>query len=120
MAEGRQAELNRRLIAGLDRTRSAAVDGLRHPIDFDSLSDAMGPSFRLVFVEARQAIRFERLRARFKCEEEIRAADLAPVEAHIDGLRHLATATISNEGSLAHLYEILDAWVEACGNGDLK
>src|SRR6266852_6152329 len=36
MAGGQQRELNSRLIAGLDRSRSAAIDGLRHRIDFDS------------------------------------------------------------------------------------
>src|ERR1041385_3256966 len=36
MARGSQFELNARLISGLDRSRNAAVDGLRHPIDFES------------------------------------------------------------------------------------
>ena len=43
MAGGRQAELNARLIAGIDRSRSAAIDGVRHRLDFDSLSSRLGP-----------------------------------------------------------------------------
>src|SRR5229473_8114759 len=33
MAGGLQVELNSRVISGLDRARSAAIDGLRHRID---------------------------------------------------------------------------------------
>ena len=52
MAGGRQVELNARLIAGLDLVRSVAIDGLRHPIDFHSLSYAFKGSFQLVFLDA--------------------------------------------------------------------
>src|SRR5580658_6705794 len=45
MAGGLQAELNSRLIAGIDRSRSAAIDGVRHRMDFDSLSSSLGASF---------------------------------------------------------------------------
>src|SRR6266404_118743 len=63
MAGGLQTQLNSRLIAGLDRSRSAAIDGLRHPIDFDDLTSVFGASFHMVFIEARQEFRFERLRS---------------------------------------------------------
>jgi dephospho-CoA kinase len=118
MAGGQQAELNRRLIARLDRTRSAAIDGLRHRIDFDSLSIAMTSSFRLIFLEVRPAIRFERLRSRFASEEQFRTADSAPVEAHIEDLKSLATTVISNEGSLESLHQLLDEWIAAGGIGE--
>jgi dephospho-CoA kinase len=62
MAGGRQRELNSRLIAGLDRSRNAAIDGLRHRIDFESLSSTFQASFTMIFLEARAAVRFERLR----------------------------------------------------------
>src|SRR5437016_5894582 len=50
MAGGLQTELNARLIAALDPSRSAAIDGLRHPIDFDCLSSAFSPAFGMVFL----------------------------------------------------------------------
>ena len=113
-------ELNSRLIAGLDRSRSAAVDGLRHPIDFNSLSSTFGASFRMIFLEARQEDRFERLRSRFSTLVAFQAVESQPVEAHIDSLRPLASLTISNDGSLESLYQRLDAWIAACGVGDHK
>lgn len=117
MAGGQQAELNRRLIAGLDRERNAAIDGLRHRIDFESLSSAMTSSFCLIFLEVRPAVRFERLRLRFASEEQFRIADSAPVEAHIEELKPVATAVISNEGPLESLHQLLDEWIAAAGIG---
>jgi hypothetical protein len=39
------------------------------------------------------------------------------VEAHIDGLRSLATIAILNERSLEDLHEQLDTWLAKCGAG---
>ena len=111
MAGGRQAELNRRLIAGLDRSRSAVIDGLRHSIDFGSLSEAFGDSFHLIFLEAGRDFRFERLRSRLSTRESFQAAESQPVEEHIDSLKAPASTIISNEQSLEALYKQLDAWV---------
>jgi dephospho-CoA kinase len=111
MAGGRQTELNAHLIAGLDRSRSAAIDGLRHPIDFDSLSDAFGASFRLLFLDASAETRFAR-KPRFATHDAFLAADSQPVEAHIEKLRLLATATVPNEESLATFYHRLDELLE--------
>ena len=118
MARGEQLELNRRLIADLDHTRSAAIDGLRHRVDFDSLSNEFGGSFYLIFLEARQEVRFERLRSRFSSDDAVKAAELAPVEAQVDGLKLLARTVISNEGSLESLYDGLDAWIAARKTGE--
>ena len=118
MAGGRQVELNARLIAGLSRSQSAVIDGLRHHIDFHSLSYAFGASFRLVFLEAAAEARFERKRSRFPTYEAFLAADLHPVEAHIDSLKPLAAATIPTEESLESLYRRLDGWVATHGMGD--
>ncbi len=118
MAGGQQTELNRRLLSKLECTRSAAIDGLRHRVDFDSLSDFFGRSFQLVFLDASPEVRFERLRSRFPHREEFQAADSAPVEANINGLRQLATTTILNEASLASLYWELDSSVELSGARD--
>ena len=115
MAGGRQAELNARLIAGIDRSRSAAIDGVRHRLDFDSLSSSLGPLFSMIFLEASQHRRFERVRERFESFGDFQAADSHPVESHIDGLQPLARLTISTEHSLERLYNQLDAWLATCG-----
>lgn len=114
MAGGLQAELNARLIAGIDRSRSAAIDGVRHRLDFESLSSSLGASFSLVFLEAAAEPRFDRVRDRFRTFAEFQAADSHPVESHIDGLKPLARLAISTD-SLESLYNQLDAWIAACG-----
>ena len=111
MAGGRQPELNARLIETLNPSRSAAIDGLRHPIDVDSLSGAFGASFYLLFLEAGREIRFERLGSRLSTPDSFRVAESQPVEKHIDSLKARASAIISNEHSLEALYKQLDAWV---------
>jgi len=115
MAGGLQAELNSRLIAEIDRSRSAAIDGVRHQVDFDSLSSSFGTSFCMIFLEASQEGRFDRVRDRFSAFSDFQAADSHPVESHIDGLRPFARLTISTEHSLESLYNQLDAWLAACG-----
>jgi dephospho-CoA kinase len=110
MAGGRQVELNARLIAALDRSRSAVIDGLRHPIDFHCLQYAFGASFRLVFLDAAAETRFER-KPKLLTYNALLAADSQPVEAHINSLEPLAAVTISNEESLEEFYQRLDAWV---------
>ena len=114
MAGGLQTELNARLIAALDRSQSASIDGLRHSIDFESLSTAFSPAFAMVFLEALEELRYARLKQRFASFPAFQAADSHPVEAHIDGLRPLATLTILNESSLEKLHERLDAWIMKC------
>jgi dephospho-CoA kinase len=111
MAGGRQSELNARLIAGLDRSQSAVIDGLRHSIDFDCLSEGFGASFHMIFLEAGREVRYERLWSRFPSLQEFQAAESQPVEAHIDSLKARASTTISNDQSLEALYKQLDAWV---------
>lgn len=114
MAGGLQTELNARLIAGIDRSRSAAIDGVRHPMDFASLSSSLGTSFRMIFLEASPEPRFDRVRDRFGSFAEFQAADSHPVESHIDSLKPLARLTISTEHSLESLYNQLDAWLAVC------
>lgn len=112
MAAGLQAELNARLIEALDPSRSAAIDGLRHSIDFHSLSSTFGAAFGIVFLEAPEELRYARLKQRFVSQTEFQEADSHPVEMHIDDFRSLATLKISNESSLKSLYEQLDRWIE--------
>ena len=115
MSGGLQADLNSRLIAGLDRSRSAAIDGLRHTIDFDSLSTTFGDSFCMIFLEAPQELRFERHREQFPNFAAFQAADAHPVEANIECLKSSASVTISNNESVDRLYQQLDAWFVTLG-----
>jgi dephospho-CoA kinase len=118
MARGSQLELNSRLIAELDPARNAAIDGLRHPIDFESLMTAFGSAFYLVFLEADAESRFERTRTRFQSFTEFQAADMHPVESLIDALKPQAALTISNDESKESFFRKLDSWIPALRLGD--
>jgi dephospho-CoA kinase len=82
-----QKQLNQRLVGRIDSARDAVVDGLRHPIDFESLRARFGLRFFLVFVDTPAEIRYERLRKRFDTYASFRDADLRTVESNIDSLR---------------------------------
>ena len=111
MSGGLQVELNQRLVAGLNHERDAAIDGLRHPIDFESLTSAFGAAFFLVFIEATQRKRFERLEPRFPAFGDFLVADAQLVESYIQDLKPFAKIRIQNDGSLEHLCGQLDAWL---------
>ncbi|MGD0581291.1 MAG: hypothetical protein ABSC08_20540, partial [Bryobacteraceae bacterium] len=111
MAGGRQPELNSHVIAGLEPSNSVAIDDLRHAIDFDSLLSVFGPSFAMIFLEARSETRFNRLHARFPAFDAFQAADSHPVESLIDSLRPWASCTICNDDSPERLYAQLDEWI---------
>jgi dephospho-CoA kinase len=118
MESGRQSELNVRLLSRLDRNESAVIDGLRHPVDFECLSNGLGPSFRLVFLQAEPATRFERTSTRFSSRAEFEKADLQPVESHIESLRSDSSAVIVNSASLEYLYAQLYRLVGEFGKGE--
>ena len=61
MAGGMQVELNHRLIAQMNPQADAAVDGLRHPIDYASLKKAFASSFHLLYIESPREERWNRL-----------------------------------------------------------
>ncbi len=106
-------ELNRRLIAALECSRSASIDGLRHPVDFESLSSAFNRPFHLIFIEARHETRLARLRWRFASTEAFQAAESALVESNIDTLKEFADTILVNEASLEDLYRELDVWLSS-------
>jgi len=110
MASGMQAELNRRLVSQIVSERDVAIDGLRHSLDYDTLRDSYSSSFYLLFVDSSPQLRFERLNAKGKYADfaSFEAADSHPVEQRIDSLRINAALVIENDGSLEHLYTIVD------------
>jgi dephospho-CoA kinase len=120
MAGGMQAELNARLIARIPARQDCAVDGLRHPIDYESLAKAFPSHFRLLYIDSPQELRWQRLIARYPSLDEFRRADLYPVEQQIDSLRDKAFAVVKNNGSLAELYSKVDAKLKEMQSGGQK
>ena len=111
MAGGLQPELNRRLIARIDPAHNCAVDGLRHIVDFESLSTAFSDSFFLVFIECPAELRREhvKLKGRDFTMAEFQRFDDHPVEQRIDDLKKNAYAVLSNFGSRLDLEQQVDA-----------
>jgi dephospho-CoA kinase len=110
MAGGMQAELNRHLVARITLDQDVAVDGLRHPLDYDTLNNSFPPSFRLLFIDSPSRLRFERLNQKGKYADltSFDTADSHLVEQQIESLRADATLVIHNERSLQDLYAVVD------------
>lgn len=110
MAGGMQAELNRRLIARVKPDTSVAVDGLRHFLDYTTLSNSFPKAFRLLYIDSPQKIRFDRLNKKGKYADfsSFQVADSHPVEHNIDSLQVNAAVVICNEGTLRDLYVAVD------------
>ncbi|MGC2331655.1 MAG: AAA family ATPase [Candidatus Acidiferrales bacterium] len=110
MAGGLQAELNQRLIAQIAKDRDAVVDGLRHPIDFESLAESFSSSFHLLYIDSPLDTRRLRLQGlgRYQTAEIFEAADSHPVEQRIESLRAKADVVLDNRSSLKDLYTSLD------------
>lgn len=117
MGGGMQTELNARLIAEIPPNSNCAVDGLRHPIDFDSLTKSFTPDFFLVYVNCLQETRWKRLRARYPHLEDFRQADSHPVEQQIEALRVCAFGLINNNKSLQDLFSKIETLLERMRQG---
>lgn len=114
MAGGMQGELNRRLIAQIAPDADCAVDGLRHPLDYESLKNSFPSSFDLLYIYSPSRQRWERkkMQSRYASYDDFEAADLHPVEQQIESLRANASLVLSNESSLQNLYVALDEAVQ--------
>lgn len=110
MNGGRQDELNRRLIEQIAPDSNAVVDGLRHPIDYESLSKKFGFSFHLLYIDTAIDVRWARLKghSRYQTRQDFDAADSHPVEQQIEKLRTDAEMVLRNDGSPAELHSALD------------
>lgn len=114
MAKGMQAELNHRQVARIMPDVSVAVDGLRHPLDYETLKANFAPSFHLLFVDASQEVRWSRIKTKPKYPtlRAFEAADSHPVEQHIEPLRATAASVLKNESSLDDFYTALERAVQ--------
>jgi dephospho-CoA kinase len=110
MSGGMQAELNRRLIARIAPDGDAAVDGLRHPLDYETLRRTFSRLFHLLYIESPAKLRFERLKhtGNYPDFDSFNAADFHSVEQQIDSLRGDAALMIDNQNSLQDLYGAVD------------
>ena len=110
MAGGMQTELNRRLIAQVLSGSDAAIDGLRHNIDQESLTKAFSSSFRLLYIDSGAEQRWNHLsgKGRYTSRDIFDAADSHPVEQQIESLGTKADVVLRNEGSLQGLYTAID------------
>jgi dCMP deaminase len=117
-AEGPGA-LAARLARRLDPERNYAIDSIRHPGEVEVLR-ARTSNFRLIWADADERIRLERIRARGRpgdpqTLEELRrleGRELGGSEAGAQQLlavRELADYTIENAGSLEELHEAIHA-----------
>ena len=115
MASGMQSDLNKHLIARIDPGKNAAVDGLRHLIDYESLSGTFRTAFHLLYIDCGSEYRWNHLKgsATYATRASFEAADANPVEQQIDSLRPKANVVIRNEGSLANLYAGIDTSVRS-------
>ena len=108
MAGGMQAELNSRLISEVPSEGNCAVDGLRHSLDFETLSSTFSPNFFLLFVNSPWEIRWQRLQGRYPTLDDFRGADSHPVEQQIESLRGRAFTALDNQSSRMNLYSKID------------
>ncbi|MGE0406480.1 MAG: hypothetical protein AB7O65_09280 [Candidatus Korobacteraceae bacterium] len=109
MSGGLQVELNRRLIVRIKADIDCAVDGLRHPVDYDSLNMQFAPCFRLLYLDCPIETRWGHVKGRpGQTFDQFKAADSAPVEQRIDELKPLAYKAILNTGTLEDLYLTVD------------
>jgi len=115
-AEGPGA-LAQRLIARLQPDRNYVVDSIRHPAEVAALR-GLGGHFRLIWVDADEAVRLDRLRSRGRLGDPETLAELRRLEGRelesddpagqqLLAVRDLADETLRNDGSLDELHEQL-------------
>jgi len=120
-AEGPGA-LARRLASKLAPDRNYVVDSIRHPAEVEALRGSVR-RFQLVWVEAGEALRWERVRARAREGDPESAEALRTSEARELGsddpnaqqllkVRELADVVIQNEGTLEDLHAELQRVLE--------
>jgi dCMP deaminase len=115
-AEGPGA-LARRLLPRLQRDRNHVIDSIRHPAEVEVLRSA-SPRFRLIWIDAVEATRLERIRTRGRKGDPDSLAELRRLEGSELGsgdpsaqqllaVRSLADEVITNDGTVDELYEQL-------------
>jgi len=107
--------LARRLLARFERDCNYVVDSIRHPAEVVALR-ALGRRFRLVWIEASESVRFERIVSRRREGDPHTLEDLRRLEAmelegddrgsqQLGAVRALADEVLENEGTIEDLHE---------------
>lgn len=109
MSHGLQSSLNQKLLSKMECDIDYVIDGLRHPLDYESLHDR--PPFILLYIDASPKIRWRRLKSRdgLRTWEHFSRANTHPVESHLSILKEKAYKILHNEGSIPELHAELDA-----------
>lgn len=109
--------LAKRLLSRLEGDRNYVVDSIRHPAEVEALR-AAAPRFRLIWVEAEEGLRLDRMRQRARRGDPTSLEELRQLEGRELGssetaaqqllaVRALADDVVENNGSLAELHEQL-------------
>ena len=109
-AEGGPGTLGERLLVKMDPDRDYAIDSVRHPAEVDALR-AGGRHFILLWVNAGEGVRLERMKARGRVgdpqtldrmrsleSQELGNAD--PTATQLDAVRQLADRVLDNDRGL--------------------
>lgn len=114
MSGRQQKALNEMLLSKTKPGISYVIDGLRHPIDLETLSTQTEQPFYLLYIDASPTIRWQRVKDRdgFRTWEEFKSADCHPIEGNLLFLKQQASKILSNEGTLEVLELKLDEAVK--------
>lgn len=109
MSGGMQSNLNQKLLSTMQSGINYVIDGLRHPIDFQTLSTR--PPFYLLYIDASPQIRWRRLSSRDKSItwEEFLPLEKHTVESYLPILKEKAYKTLLNEAHMTEFHADLDA-----------
>jgi dCMP deaminase len=114
--------LAKRLVARLVSDRNYVIDSVRHPAEVEVLRALTG-RFRLIWVDADEAVRLERIRARARSGDPTTLEDLRRLEGaelgsddpstqQLLAVRELAEFSVDNAGNLDDLHETLQEILE--------
>ncbi len=114
-AEGGPGVLAERLLEMMAPASDYAVDSVRHPAEIEALR-ASGRPFRLVWIDADEAVRFERITARGRSGDPVTLDELRALEARelasqdpaaqqLLAVRELADVTLENDSGRDELRE---------------
>jgi dCMP deaminase len=109
--------LARRVLAKMKSDRNYVVDSIRHPAEVLALRSS-GKRFVLIWIEAVEQLRFQRLRERGRPGDPKESAALRDLEVRergsadesaqqLSAVQEMADEVVRNEGSLASLHEAI-------------
>ena len=104
-----QSWLCEKVIAKVGDSKLIVVDGLRFPEDHAYFFERFGASFLHVHLQSAKELRAQRFKSTEENTLSFELVDSQSVEAKIDDLRQLASAILSNGGTLDQLaYDMLN------------